>query len=48
MDVLIAAMPIGRLGKPEEVAEAAAWLCSERASFVTGAGLAVDGGYLAQ
>ena len=48
MDVLIAAMPIGRLGKPEEVAEAAVWLCSERASFVTGHGLAVDGGYLAQ
>lgn len=48
MDALIAAMPIGRLGLPEEVAEAAAWLCSERASFVTGHGMAVDGGYLSQ
>jgi NAD(P)-dependent dehydrogenase (short-subunit alcohol dehydrogenase family) len=39
--------PIGRPGKPEEVAEAAVWLCSDRASYVTGAVLAVDGGHLA-
>lgn len=48
MDAFHAAMPIGRLGRPEEVAEAAAWLCSDRASLVTGEGVAVDGGYLAQ
>ena len=48
IDAFKAAMPLGRLGEPEEVAEAAAWLCSDRASFVTGHGLAVDGGYLAQ
>jgi len=48
LDSFKAAMPLGRLGEPEEVAEAAAWLCSDRASFVTGHGLAVDGGYLAQ
>lgn len=39
--------PIGRLGTPEEVAEAIAWLCSDAASFVTGHALAVDGGVLA-
>jgi NAD(P)-dependent dehydrogenase (short-subunit alcohol dehydrogenase family) len=40
--------PLGRLGRPEEVAEAVVWLCSEAASFVTGHTLAVDGGWLAQ
>jgi NAD(P)-dependent dehydrogenase (short-subunit alcohol dehydrogenase family) len=39
--------PIRRLGRPEEVAEAVVWLCSERASLVLGTALAVDGGYLA-
>ena len=36
----------GRFGKPEEVAEASAWLCSDAASYVTGHSLAVEGGYL--
>lgn len=36
----------GRFGKPEEVAEATAWLCSDAASYVTGHSLAVEGGYL--
>lgn len=40
--------PAGRFGQPEEVAEAVLWLCSDRASFVTGHPLAVDGGALAQ
>jgi len=37
-----------RLGEPEESAEAVAWLASDAASFVTGATLSVDGGFVAQ
>lgn len=40
--------PIGRIAEPEEIAEAALWLCSGRASFVLGSALVVDGGYVAQ
>lgn len=39
--------PVGRMGQPEEVAEAIVWLCSDAASFVTGHALAVDGGWIA-
>jgi len=45
---LAARHPIGRMGKPEEVAEAVIWLCSPSASFVTGHILSVDGGYVAK
>lgn len=41
-------VPMNRMGTSREVAEAVVWLCSDAASFVTGATLAVDGGYLAQ
>lgn len=40
--------PIGRIGQPQEVAPAIAFLASDEASFITGAVLPVDGGYLAQ
>lgn len=40
--------PIGRMGRPEEIAEAVVWLCSDAASFVTGHTMTVDGGYVAQ
>ncbi len=40
--------PIGRIGRVEEVADAVLWLCSGRASFVTGHSLIVDGGYTAR
>jgi NAD(P)-dependent dehydrogenase (short-subunit alcohol dehydrogenase family) len=40
--------PMKRLGQPEEVGEAVAWLCSDRASYVTGVPFPVDGGYMAQ
>ncbi|MBN1262605.1 MAG: glucose 1-dehydrogenase [Anaerolineae bacterium] len=39
--------PIGRLGEPEEIAEAVVWLCSDGGSLVTGIALPVDGGYTA-
>jgi NAD(P)-dependent dehydrogenase (short-subunit alcohol dehydrogenase family) len=45
---IVARHPVGRMGCPEEIAEAVVWLCSEAASFVTGHTMTVDGGYVAQ
>ena len=47
-DRLLASQPNGRFASPEEVAAVVTWLCSDAASFVTGAALPVDGGYTAQ
>jgi NAD(P)-dependent dehydrogenase (short-subunit alcohol dehydrogenase family) len=39
--------PIGRLGKPQEMAEGVLWMCSDKASFMTGQSLVIDGGWTA-
>jgi NAD(P)-dependent dehydrogenase (short-subunit alcohol dehydrogenase family) len=46
-DQIMAQIPAKRMGDPEEIAEMVVWLCSERASYVTGACYNVDGGWMA-
>lgn len=46
--VLLAATPLGRMGRPEEVAYGALYLASDESSFVTGSELVIDGGYTTQ
>jgi len=43
-EALAATVPVGRMASPAEVAEAAVWLCSPRASYVNGLSLVIDGG----
>jgi NAD(P)-dependent dehydrogenase (short-subunit alcohol dehydrogenase family) len=47
-EAMISGEPIGRAGTPEEIAEAALWLCSDASSFVTGHALLADGGWVAR
>ena len=44
----LARLPLGRMGTPEDIASAAAFLCSDEASFITGAAFLVDGGWTAR
>ena len=46
-DAIMAKVPMNRLGIPDEIAEAVVWMCSDKASFMTGASHVVDGGYFA-
>ncbi|MCX8031842.1 MAG: glucose 1-dehydrogenase [Thermoleophilia bacterium] len=46
-DKLVQQLPLRRIGRPEDVAEAVIWLCSDKASFITGQSLCVDGGLTA-
>jgi NAD(P)-dependent dehydrogenase (short-subunit alcohol dehydrogenase family) len=46
--MIMSAQPSGRLGEPSEIAEAVVWLCSDRASYVTGESMIVDGGAVAR
>jgi NAD(P)-dependent dehydrogenase (short-subunit alcohol dehydrogenase family) len=40
--------PMGRIGTPEEIAETVLWLCSDKASYITGQSMAIDGGWVVQ
>jgi NAD(P)-dependent dehydrogenase (short-subunit alcohol dehydrogenase family) len=44
LDQIVASTPIGRLGKPEEIADAILWLAGPHSSFVVGAAIVADGG----
>lgn len=45
-EALSKTQPIGRMGKPEEVANLALYLCSDEAAFITGTDIPIDGGFI--
>jgi NAD(P)-dependent dehydrogenase (short-subunit alcohol dehydrogenase family) len=48
MEAIIAAIPLGRLARAEEIASVVLWLCSPAAGFMVGQAVAPDGGYTAR
>jgi NAD(P)-dependent dehydrogenase (short-subunit alcohol dehydrogenase family) len=46
LDALLKSVPMGRYGRPEEIADPVLWLCSTAASYVTGQSISVDGGFI--
>jgi NAD(P)-dependent dehydrogenase (short-subunit alcohol dehydrogenase family) len=46
-EAILGQIPVRRMGEPGEIAEMVVWLCSDRASYVTGASYNVDGGWMA-
>ncbi|HTW47906.1 MAG TPA: glucose 1-dehydrogenase [Acidobacteriaceae bacterium] len=46
LKTLLKSVPMGRYGRPEEIADAVLWLCSDAASYVTGQSISVDGGFI--
>ena len=46
--LMAARQPVGRMGRPDEIAAAALYLCSDEAAYVTGTGLVIDGGLTAR
>ena len=45
LEGMLKMVPLGRYGRPEEIADAVLWLCSEASSFVVGQSISVDGGF---
>jgi NAD(P)-dependent dehydrogenase (short-subunit alcohol dehydrogenase family) len=46
LEAMTASIPMGRHGRPEEIADAVLWLCSDASSYVTGQSISVDGGFI--